>query len=102
MGIIRNTAFPSGAGFLPISPVSADWPNHFAPLVNLILGSPLAGMLSLIGIHPDRKMPAFARQTFTDGMEKNNIQKNNLKDSRQYSSTILTWNITIPTLEKPW
>ncbi len=46
----------------------------FAPLVNLILGSPLSGLLSLIGIHPQRKMPAFANQTFTDWYGKEQIQ----------------------------
>ncbi|MCD6426373.1 MAG: FAD-binding protein, partial [Anaerolineales bacterium] len=46
----------------------------FAPLVNLILGSPLSGLLSLIGIHPQRKMPSFANQTFTDWYGKEQIQ----------------------------
>jgi FAD/FMN-containing dehydrogenase/Fe-S oxidoreductase len=46
----------------------------FAPLVNLILGSPLAGLLSLIGIHPQRKMPAFANQTFTGWYRKEKHQ----------------------------
>ena len=39
--------------------------QSLSPLVNLVLGSPLAKLLSLIGIHPDRKLPAFAKQTFT-------------------------------------
>jgi len=47
----------------------------FAPLVNLILSSPLSGLLSLIGIHPQRKMPTFANQTFTDWYGKEQIQK---------------------------
>ncbi|MCJ7733473.1 MAG: FAD-binding protein [Anaerolineales bacterium] len=37
----------------------------FSFLLNPILNSPLARLLSLIGIHPDRQMPAFAKQTFT-------------------------------------
>ncbi len=47
----------------------------FSPLVNLILESPLAKMLSLIGIHPDREMPAFAKQTFTRWYGKEQIPK---------------------------
>jgi Fe-S oxidoreductase/FAD/FMN-containing dehydrogenase len=47
----------------------------FAPLVNLILRSPLAGLLSLIGIHPQREMPAFAKQTFTNWYGKEPHQK---------------------------
>jgi FAD/FMN-containing dehydrogenase/Fe-S oxidoreductase len=37
----------------------------FAPLVNPLLGSPLGRTLTLIGIHPQRQMPAFARETFS-------------------------------------
>ena len=39
--------------------------QRFAPLVNWVLESPLARLLTLIGIHPERQMPAFATQTFT-------------------------------------
>lgn len=49
--------------------------HFFAPLVNLILRSPLSGLLSLIGIHPQRKMPAFANQTFTSWYGKERLQK---------------------------
>lgn len=45
----------------------------FAPLVNLVLRSPLAGALSLIGIHPQRKMPTFANRTFTNWYEKEKL-----------------------------
>jgi FAD/FMN-containing dehydrogenase/Fe-S oxidoreductase len=34
-------------------------------LVNPLLSSPLGKMVSLLGIHPQRQLPAFARQTFT-------------------------------------
>ena len=46
----------------------------FSPLVNLFLRSPLSRMLSLIGIHPQRKMPAFANQTFTGWYRKEQHQ----------------------------
>ncbi len=39
--------------------------SHFAPIANLLLRSPIARGFSMIGIHPDRKLPAFANQTFT-------------------------------------
>ncbi len=39
-------------------------------LVNPILDSPLRQFLSLIGIHPERKMPSFTRQTFTAWYQK--------------------------------
>jgi Fe-S oxidoreductase len=38
----------------------------FSPIVNLILRSPLSRILGLIGIHPERKLPLFAKQTFTE------------------------------------
>jgi Fe-S oxidoreductase/FAD/FMN-containing dehydrogenase len=38
----------------------------FSALVNLILNSPLSRLLSLVGIHPDRSLPNYARQTFSD------------------------------------
>lgn len=37
----------------------------FSSLANLTLQSPLAKMVSLMGIHPDRSFPPFARQRFT-------------------------------------
>ena len=42
----------------------------FSALVNPILKSPLAQLLSLIGIHPKREMPAFARERFTSWYQK--------------------------------
>ncbi len=42
----------------------------FSALINPILNSPLAHLLSLIGIHPDREMPAFARESFTSWYRK--------------------------------
>ena len=43
----------------------------FSSLVNPILNSPLARLISLLGIHPDRSFPAFARQTFSHWYGKN-------------------------------
>jgi FAD/FMN-containing dehydrogenase/Fe-S oxidoreductase len=37
----------------------------FAFLVNPVLSSPLGNLVSLLGIHPERHLPAFAKQTFT-------------------------------------
>jgi FAD/FMN-containing dehydrogenase/Fe-S oxidoreductase len=51
--------------------------QFFAPVINLILKSPLAKLLSLIGIHPQRKMPAFATQTFTGWYGKEHHKKEN-------------------------
>jgi FAD/FMN-containing dehydrogenase/Fe-S oxidoreductase len=47
--------------------------QRFSSLVNPILNSPLAQLLSVIGIHPERQMPAFARETFTSWHKKQNI-----------------------------
>lgn len=47
----------------------------FSPLVNLILNSPLSRMVSLLGIHPDRSFPAYARQTFTRWYSQNQGDK---------------------------
>jgi len=66
----------------------------FAPLVNLILESPLAGLLSLIGIHPQRKMPAFASQTFTDwyGKEDHQVKQNKGQLAVFFYDTYLEYN----------
>lgn len=47
--------------------------QRFSSLVNPILNSPLSQLLSLIGIHPERQMPSFARETFTSWYKKQNI-----------------------------
>ena len=44
--------------------------SHFSRIVNLILRSPFSRVFSLIGIHPDRKLPGFASQTFTRWQKK--------------------------------
>jgi len=49
--------------------------QRFSSLVNPILNSPLSRFLSLIGIHPERQMPAFARETFTSWYKKQNFTK---------------------------
>ena len=66
----------------------------FAPLVNLILESPLAGLLSLIGIHPQRKMPTFASQTFTDwyGKENHQVKQNKGQLAVFFYDTYLEYN----------
>jgi len=66
----------------------------FAPLVNLILRSPLAGLLSLVGIHPQRKMPAFASQTFTDwyGKEDHQAKQNRGQQAVFFYDTYLEYN----------
>ncbi len=43
----------------------------FAFLVNPFLSSPLGNLVSLLGIHPERQLPAFAKQTFTNWYAKN-------------------------------
>jgi FAD/FMN-containing dehydrogenase/Fe-S oxidoreductase len=43
----------------------------FSFLINPILQSPLKQFFSLIGIHPDRQMPPFAREKFTSWHKKN-------------------------------
>lgn len=40
--------------------------QRFAPLVNAVMSSPAQKLLHRLGIHPQRQMPAFARQRFTD------------------------------------
>ena len=44
----------------------SKWGSRFAPLSNWMASSPLGKLLSgsLLGIHPNRKPPSFARQTF--------------------------------------
>ncbi len=66
----------------------------FAPLVNLILKSPLAGMLSLISIHPQRKMPAFANQTFTGwyGKEQHQNKQTEGQQAVFFYDTYLEYN----------
>jgi FAD/FMN-containing dehydrogenase/Fe-S oxidoreductase len=66
----------------------------FAPLVNLVLASPLAGLLSLIGIHPERKMPAFALQTFTSWYGKEQVleKQNEGKRAVFFYDTYLEYN----------
>lgn len=68
--------------------------QFFAPLVNLVLGSPLAGLLSLIGIHPERNMPAFASQTFTSwyGKEQGPEKQNEGKRAVFFFDTYLEYN----------
>jgi FAD/FMN-containing dehydrogenase/Fe-S oxidoreductase len=43
----------------------SNFASRFAPIANLMLRSPIAQGFSLIGIHPDRKLPDFSNQTFT-------------------------------------
>jgi FAD/FMN-containing dehydrogenase/Fe-S oxidoreductase len=41
--------------------------SRIAPLANLGMGTPLSRpMMKLLGVHPNREMPAFARRTFVD------------------------------------
>ena len=44
----------------------SKWGSRFAPLSNWMASSPIGKLLSgsLLGIHPNRKPPSFARQTF--------------------------------------
>ena len=66
----------------------------FAPLVNLILRSPLSRLLSLIGIHPQRKMPAFASQTFTNWYRKEHIPEEQIESQQAvfFYDTYLEYN----------
>ncbi len=66
----------------------------FAPLMNWILASPLSRLLSLIGIHPDRKMPAFANQTFTRWYKNEGLGqgKNNGQQAVFFYDTYLEYN----------
>jgi len=66
----------------------------FSPLVNLILKSPLSRMISLIGIHPQRKMPAFANQTFTGWYLKEQHQNKQTEGQRAvfFYDTYLEYN----------
>ena len=66
----------------------------FAPLVNLILKSPLVGLLSMIGIHPQRKMPAFANQTFTGwyGKEQHKNKQTQGQQAVFFYDTYLEYN----------
>jgi Fe-S oxidoreductase len=51
----------------------------FSFLVNPLLNSPVSGGLSLMGIHPRRDLPPFARERFTSWYRKNNsIPRNHL------------------------
>ena len=45
----------------------------FSTLANLILKSPLSKLVSLLGIHPARSFPPYARQTFTRWYENNHL-----------------------------
>jgi Fe-S oxidoreductase len=64
-GYYREHGIPFRSRFF----ANIEWVNKlsqpFAPLVNLILSSPLAKSLSLLGIHPNRSLPAFADETFS-------------------------------------
>ena len=50
----------------------------FAPVVNVILGNFGGGLLSPLGIHPQREMPAFARQRFTKWFEEHSSPQSDI------------------------
>jgi len=66
----------------------------FAPFVNLVLETPLSRTLSLIGIHPQREMPTFAKQTFTNWYGKEILQDKQNKDHQAvfFYDTYLEYN----------
>lgn len=63
-------------------------------LVNSILSSPLSRLTSLLGIHPDRSFPAFARQTFTRWYSQNRRDKNHSAGAKAvfFYDTYLEYN----------
>lgn len=68
--------------------------KRFAPLVNLLLRSPFSRLMAVIGIHPDRTLPLFARQTFTEwyfGRERKSSAPEN-KQAVFFYDTYLEYN----------
>ncbi len=61
---IRNLFFANIAGISRLA-------QPFAFLVNPLLSSPVGKAVSLLGIHPQRRLPTFARQTFTSWYTRN-------------------------------
>ena len=68
----------------------------FSALINPILNSPFSRLISLVGIHTDRSLPAFARQTFTQWYrkEKENQHKHTSSGSKAvfFYDTYLEYN----------
>jgi FAD/FMN-containing dehydrogenase/Fe-S oxidoreductase len=63
-------------------------------LVNPLLAGPTGSLVSLIGVHPDRKMPAFAKESFTKWLKKQ-TQTEGSNGSRQvvfFYDTYLEYN----------
>lgn len=67
----------------------SEWGSRFAPLSNWAAASPLGRLLSgsLLGIHPNRRPPNFARQTFPQWFRK-----------RRASRERTAGNLTVPTV----
>ena len=66
----------------------------FSVLANTILDSPLSRMVSLLGIHPDRSFPPYARQTFTRWYAQNQNGKHHRSASQAvfFYDTYLEYN----------
>ena len=61
-------------------------------LVNPLLTSPAGKLISLLGLHPDRKMPAFAKETFTSWHKKQSQESNYNKQVLFFYDTYLEFN----------
>ena len=61
-------------------------------LVNPLLLSPAGKLTSLLGIHPDRKMPVFARETFTNWHNKQNQESTQNGQVLFFYDTYLEYN----------
>lgn len=66
----------------------------FSALANAVLDSPLSRIFSLIGIHPERSFPAYARQTFTHWYSQNGQEKKSPKRAQAvfFYDTYLEYN----------
>ena len=61
-------------------------------LVNPLLTSPAGKLISLLGLHPDRKMPAFAKEKFTSWHKKQSQESNYNKQVLFFYDTYLEFN----------
>ena len=63
-------------------------------LVNPLLAGPTGSLVSLMGIHPDRKLPAFAKERFTDWYKTHNNSEgsNGLRQVVFFYDTYLEYN----------
>lgn len=84
---IRNWFFANIAGISKLV-------QPFSGLVNPILNSPFSRLISLLGIHPERSFPPFARQTFSRWYGKHHFLKKTAHNSQAvfFYDTYLEYN----------